>query len=176
MSGLEPAGPSQPTKQDAYETEGNRATQEPSERAAAQASRHEDSGAANQRIPTKQSSIGEAKPSSLGHGVQGAGPGEEEYDRTEEDVGRQNELDGEQMATPGEGRVAAAIEGRTRAGASGEQEDLASDLDRKKAEQAPYREAIQDQRKQDVDVGGVLGQRCGPANPVGKNDYPNTSD
>lgn len=46
---------------------------------------------------------------------------------------------------------------------------------RKKAEQAPLREAIKEQRAHDVDVGGVLGQRGGPANPVDKNNYPNTS-
>lgn len=45
---------------------------------------------------------------------------------------------------------------------------------RKKAEQAPARKAIQDERQKGVDVGGVLGQRGGPANPVDKDNYPNT--
>jgi hypothetical protein len=47
---------------------------------------------------------------------------------------------------------------------------------RKKAEQAPYREAVKEGREQNVDVGGILGQRGGPANPVDKNNYPDTSD
>ncbi len=47
---------------------------------------------------------------------------------------------------------------------------------RKKAEQAPRREAIQQEREQNVDVGGVLGQTGGPANPIGKNNYPNSGD
>ena len=61
-------------------------------------------------------------------------------------------------------------------GASGAQEGLESDLDRKKAEQEPLREQVKEDRKQDVDVAGVLGQRGGPANPVGKDGYPNTGD
>jgi len=70
-------------------------------------------------------------------------------------------LDGEQMAMPGEGRVADAVAGRGQKGngVGGEQEDLASDLDRKKAEQAPAREAMKEKRGHDFDVGGVLGQR-----------------
>lgn len=47
---------------------------------------------------------------------------------------------------------------------------------RKKAEQAPYREQVKEQRKEEVDVGGVLGQRGGPANPVDKGGYPNSGD
>lgn len=44
---------------------------------------------------------------------------------------------------------------------------------RKKAEQAPLREAVKEERQHNVDVGGVLGQTGGPANPVGKDNYPN---
>lgn len=47
---------------------------------------------------------------------------------------------------------------------------------RKKAEQAPAREAIQNERQKGVDVGGVLGQRGGPANPVDKDNYPNAGN
>lgn len=47
---------------------------------------------------------------------------------------------------------------------------------RKKAEQAPAREAMKQQREKVVDDGGALGQRGGPANLVGKDNYPNTSD
>lgn len=68
------------------------------------------------------------------------------------------------MRAPGEGEIADAVDHK--AGATGSQPDLLSDLDRKKAEQAPAREEIKEQRSQGVDVGGVLGQRGGPANPV----------
>ena len=47
-------------------------------------------------------------------------------------------------------------------------------MSRKKAEQAPAREAIEAEKQKEVDVGGVLGQRGGPANPVDKDNYPNT--
>jgi hypothetical protein len=47
-------------------------------------------------------------------------------------------------------------------------------LERKKAEQAPAREKIEAEKQREVDVGGVLGQRGGPADPVGKDNYPNT--
>ena len=88
-----------------------------------------------------------------------------------EDVGRNKELDADQMAAPGEGKIASAVERHP--GATGTQPGLESDLDRKKAEQAPAREAIKEQKKHDIDVGGILGQRGGPANPVDKNNYPN---
>lgn len=76
------------------------------------------------------------------------------------------------MAAPAESKIAAAVEEKP--GATGAQQGLESDLDRKKAEQAPAREAIDQQKKEEVDVAGVLGQRGGPANPVGKDNYPNT--
>ena len=59
-------------------------------------------------------------------------------------------------------------------GADGAQPGLETDLERKKAEQAPAREAIEAEKQKEVDVGGVLGQRGGPANPVDKDNYPNT--
>ena len=48
--------------------------------------------------------------------------------------------------------------------------------ERKKAEQAPAREAVKEERKENVDVAGVLGQRGGPANPVDKGNYPNSGN
>ena len=60
----------------------------------------------------------------------------------------------------GEGEVADAQRHKT---GFGEQMDLASDLDRKKAEQAPAREAIKDARNQGVDVAGTLSETGGPA-------------
>ena len=66
----------------------------------------------------------------------------------------------EQMRAPGEGEVAAA---QDRKHGFGEQADLASDLDRKKVEQAPAREQIKEAREAAVDVGGALSERSGPA-------------
>ena len=66
------------------------------------------------------------------------------------------------MRAPGEGEV---YEQQFNKSGFGEQQDLASDLDRKKAEQAEMRKEVKEQRDQDVDVGGVLGQRGGPAVP-----------
>lgn len=130
--------------------------------------------ASDQRIPQKQTtSIDEATPTSVARGVRGAPPGEEAAGRTDEDVGRSNELDADQMGAPGEGKIASAVDRKP--GATGGETGLESDLDRKKAEQAPAREAAKEQRSQDVDVGGVLGQRGGPANPVDKEGYPNKS-
>ncbi|KAJ9646560.1 hypothetical protein H2199_002609 [Coniosporium tulheliwenetii] len=149
MSDLSPTGPAQPTQQQAYETAGNPATSEPAEAAAAK----QGSEAAADAPKTDQ---------------------REAEGKTHEDMGRHKELDGQQMAMPGEGRVADAVEEKK--GASGKQEDFVSDLDRKKAEQAPAREAMKAQRKEEVDVGGILGQRGGPANPVDKNNYPNSGD
>ena len=45
---------------------------------------------------------------------------------------------------------------------------------RKKAEQAEAREAIKQQKSENTAVGGDLGQRGGPANPVDKDNYPNS--
>lgn len=76
------------------------------------------------------------------------------------------------MAAPGEHKVFDAV--MEKPGASGKQEGLETDLDRKKAEQALAREAVEAQKQESVDVAGVLGQRGGPANPVDKDNYPNT--
>lgn len=42
--------------------------------------------------------------------------------------------------------------------------------------QSPAREAMKQVRKENVDVGGILGQRGGPAMAVDQDSYPNTSD
>lgn len=84
------------------------------------------------------------------------------------------ELDAQQMGAPGEGKVDAAV--KNKPGASGNEPGLETELDRKKAEQASARQSIQEEKQKGVDVGGVLGQRGGPANPVDKNNYPNSGD
>jgi hypothetical protein len=80
-------------------------------------------------------------------------------------MGRSADVDAEQMEVPGEGKVAGAVKG-SKSGGGGTEPGLETDLDRKKAEQAPMREEMQEKQKKEVDVQGVLGQRGGPANPV----------
>ncbi|GAB7357264.1 hypothetical protein MBLNU459_g8237t1 [Dothideomycetes sp. NU459] len=173
MSGLDPSGPSQPNLDQAYTTPGNPASKEPAEQAQAQTNANTNTPEVDKRIPQKQTTEqSEATPTSMARGIRGAPPGEEAAGLTDEDVGRNQELDAAQMGAPGEGKVARAVHDKP--GATGAQEGLESDLDRKKAEQAPAREAAKEQRQEDVDVAGVLGQRGGPANPVGnQGNYPN---
>jgi hypothetical protein len=68
-------------------------------------------------------------------------------------------VDGEQMAVLGEGKVADAQDNKT---GFGEQQDLATDLDRKKAEQSGKREAVKAQRAGGADVAGTVGGQRGP--------------
>lgn len=172
---LDPSGPAQPPLDDVYQTSGNAASKEPYEQR--KAAQTDNSAPTDTRIPSTQGTFEDATPSSLGRGVRGAGAGEEKYGRDHEDVGRHKELDADQMAAPGEGKIADAVgvSGGGTSGRSGQQEDFVSDLDRKKAEQQPMREEIEAEREKNVDVGGILGQRGGPANPVDKNNYPNSS-
>lgn len=130
MSALDPSGPSQPTQQQAYETAGNPASKNPAESATSALNSLDSSRPVDQRIPTKQASEDQATASSLGRGIHGAPAGEESKGLTEDDVGRHQELDGQQMAAPGEGEVADAVAGRGTKGVGGEQVDLAADLDR----------------------------------------------
>lgn len=74
-------------------------------------------------------------------------------------VGPQKEdLDGEQMAAPGEGDVMNAQFNKKDAG-WGEQQSLTSDLDRKKAEQKEARDDTQADRQEGVNVDGGAGGR-----------------
>ena len=135
MSALDPSGPSQQTLNQAYTTPGNPASKNPSEDSQAQSQAIDSSQPIDKRVPPTQSSSAghDGQPSALGSGVRGAPAGEEAKGLTQEDVGRHKELDGDQMAAPGEGRVADAVAGRTggvNLGGSGEQPDLAADLDR----------------------------------------------
>ncbi|KAF0644956.1 hypothetical protein NXS19_010520 [Fusarium pseudograminearum] len=70
--------------------------------------------------------------------------------------------DAEQLATLAEGKVADAVKKTSTRDQPRKDdikiEDYASDLDRKKAEQAEAREEIKAQRKAGVDVDGSLGQ------------------
>jgi hypothetical protein len=124
---MDSSGPSQPPVNAAYKTEGNAATSNPSEQRAAHD--HSHGQPVEERLPEAPASGSrEAGAWALGRGIRGAPAGEEQFGRTEEDVGRHRELDGDQMRMPGEGAVADAVERKP--GASGSQPDLASDLDR----------------------------------------------
>ncbi|KAF2750604.1 hypothetical protein M011DRAFT_492048 [Sporormia fimetaria CBS 119925] len=168
MSALSPTAPSQPTTSEAISNPSNPATKNPSE--SASASHHTDASNRDEPIPQTQGSEQHPRHGAWaqGRGIHGAGAGEEAKGLTEEDIGRHNELDGEQMAMPGEGRVADAVVGgekRGKTGAGGAEPDLASDLDRKKAEQQEAREKIKAQRAENTVIGGV-GQQGGPASTV----------
>lgn len=73
-------------------------------------------------------------------------------------MGRSQDVNAEQMEVPGEGKVASAVKGSKPGGGAG-QPGLESDLDRKKSEQAPMREGMQESQKKEVDVQGVLKER-----------------
>jgi hypothetical protein len=164
MSNLDPKGSSQPTQRQAYETEGNPASKEPAERQNATANASANKMGHTISTRSENDTESDPTPSSLANGIHGAPAGEEAKGQTEESMGRHNELDAEQMAAPGEGKVAAAV--NRKSGASGGEQGLESDLDRKKKEQAPLREANEEKRESNVDVSGVLGQRGGPASTV----------
>jgi hypothetical protein len=170
MSALDPSGPAQPSQNDAYETRENPVGKEPAEKAQGDANRASVNagGGTEKRIPSEQSSsTDDATSTSLGWGVRGAPPGEEAKGYTQGDVGRNQDLDAQQMAAPGEGDVYEAVEGKGgKSGASGGEQGMEQDLDRKKAEQAGQREAIKGEREKKVDVGGVLGQSSAPADPT----------
>lgn len=134
MSALDPKGPSQPTQSQAYTTPGNPSSKNPAEKSQTSFNAADNSASVDQRIHTKQASDAQGLANAKfeeGKGVHGAPAGEEAKGLSKEDVGRHNELDGEQMAMPGEGRVADAVsKGGKGLGGGGEQPDLASDLDR----------------------------------------------
>jgi hypothetical protein len=71
------------------------------------------------------------------------------------------------MATLGEGRVADAQDHKTGFATEG---DFASDLDRKKAEQADLRNEVKEERRENIDIGGALGGRGGPAVVEGRDN------
>ncbi|KAI0425567.1 hypothetical protein F5Y09DRAFT_321497 [Xylaria sp. FL1042] len=152
---MEPSGVPQPPQKAAYETEGNAVTSNPSEERAAHHHGHGHPMA--ERLPGSQSlGTQDAIPSSLGRGMRGAPAGEEQFGRTHEEAGRHRELEGEQMRAPGEGQVADVV-GR-KPGAGGSQPDLASDLDRKKNEQARARDDIKERRRYgEISNGGPRG-------------------
>ncbi|KAF2768906.1 hypothetical protein EJ03DRAFT_313209 [Teratosphaeria nubilosa] len=174
---LNPTGPAQPNLDQVYETSGNAATKEPAEARIAQ---QQSGRPTDHRIPQQQtSSIADATPSSMGYGVRDSrhdkeGPLARSDQTLATAAGTASQEDADQMAAPTEGRIADA-EAR-RPGASGAQEGLESDLERKKREQAPMREEVKRREGEEFSLGGVLGQRGGPANPVEQGNYPNSDE
>lgn len=128
MSNLEPSGPAQPTLDQVYEAPGNQADKEPAQEAATSANAQAPRGQ-EQRVPSQQSSgIEDATGSSLGRGIHGAPPGEEVNGETNSQDIQARELDGQQMGASGEGAVRDVVDKKP--GATGGQDDMASDLDR----------------------------------------------
>lgn len=137
---MDPSGPAQPSWRNAYETEGNPAETNTAEQDRAQQKsdflerqqQRGDDYTAEDRKPGTQKSYGDtadATPSSLGYGKSGGSlTGEERQGKSEEDVGRHRELEGEQMRAPGEGEVADVVSRKPGAGPL--EPDFASDLDR----------------------------------------------
>ncbi|KIW07532.1 uncharacterized protein PV09_01494 [Verruconis gallopava] len=148
-SSLDPSGPAQPGLEDAYAARDNPATKEPAERAQGEVNRASTSRITDARCANDVSTAaGNSTSTSLGYGVRGAPPGEEAKGYSQEELGRGQELDADQMAAPGEGDVYNAVEGgrRGKTGTGGVQPGLESDLDRKKEEQHAQREAIKESR------------------------------
>ena len=158
-SGLDPQAPSQPNLNQVYDTQDNPASQDPVEKSNA-ASYNQDAQPIDHRRPhdVPQSHNAEPGKSALGYGE--TGPLTEK-----QGIEPSNDQDGEQMRAPGEGDIAAKQDHK---GGFGSEGDLASDLDRKKAEQAPLREEVKADREKKVDIGGALGQRGGVATVEGR--------
>ncbi|MCJ1378371.1 hypothetical protein MMC17_001469 [Xylographa soralifera] len=157
---MDPKGPAQPKIDTSYDTAGNPAEQTSHEKSIATAKASTNTGAtAGDRgpgdIPVPSTHDDGATPSSLGIGARDASG-----DKGENIGPGASNLDGEQMRAPGEGDIYHQQFGKS---GFGEQDDLAGDLDRKKAEQAGAREEVKSERKEDVDVGGALGNRVGPS-------------
>lgn len=110
----------------------------------------------------------------MARGVHGAGPGEDPSSLSDRDKGVSKDTEADALATYGEDEIADAVKSKSKSGAAGGEPGFESDLDRKKAEQAPAREKMKEEEGKKVDVAGVLGQTGGPANPVDKGGYPNS--
>ncbi|KAI1172573.1 hypothetical protein F4777DRAFT_508047 [Nemania sp. FL0916] len=137
---MNPSGAPQPPREAAYETEGNPATLNPYEERVAHS--HEHGRPIARRVSGNHSlEIQDAVPSSLAWGIHGGA----QSGQPQENAERRGELEGGKMTTPAEGRVADAVDAKP--GATGSQPDLASELDRKKSEQAEARNAIKEERR-----------------------------
>ncbi|MCJ1231232.1 hypothetical protein MMC12_007909 [Toensbergia leucococca] len=151
---MNPTAPSQPPLDTAYSQPSNPSTTTASEDATAQQTSNSaqeiDSRKPND-VPVPLSHAQGATPSSLGYGVRGSG-----QDKSDDEIppGLPDSTDAEQMAAPGEGDIAKAQDNKH---GFGEQADMASDLDRKKSEQAQLKQGGGSEGKgSGVDVGAAL--------------------
>ncbi|KXL47193.1 hypothetical protein M433DRAFT_478568 [Acidomyces richmondensis BFW] len=157
----------QPQSNEAYETNQNPASKVPAEEQNARQHNTNASRIVEQRTPSQQpTSIDEATPTSMARGIRGTTEDEKSTDPNREDGCQGQELEPEQMAAPGEGKVQKAVSQHP--GASGKEPGLETDLARKKAEQAPLREVPQEKSGSDVDVNGILAQRSATGKPSDK--------
>ncbi|KAL8699974.1 MAG: hypothetical protein Q9201_005698 [Fulgogasparrea decipioides] len=131
---MDPSGPSQPPLNTAYNQPSNPASQtdyEKQKSSSTSASIQRSHPTVDQRergdVPVPSNHDEAAKPSSLGYGYR-----DNSGDAGESKGPPVSDLTGEQMRAPGEGDVASAQDSKH---GFGEQPDLASDLERKKAEQ-----------------------------------------
>ncbi|KAK8181667.1 uncharacterized protein BKA78DRAFT_49303 [Phyllosticta capitalensis] len=125
---------------------------------------------AHRTAPSASSGGDDGVPSALGRGVHGTSADADVEERKPGQQKQRDDVDAdEQMAPPGEGAVADAVMaggqggGKTGAQGAGGGLSMESDLERKKAEQAPLREAVKEERARGVDVDGALGQTGGHA-------------
>ncbi|KAJ4385773.1 hypothetical protein N0V93_010204 [Gnomoniopsis smithogilvyi] len=155
----------QPSNVEPYLQPGNPATRNPleqevTEKLHGQGSRSTPGTTASAEQSQSQDGI----PTSRGHGVHGSGPVDDQEAQATHVGDSQGRLENdsvnaEQMATLGEGKVADAVDrksGTQQVPGSGpaEEQDFASDLDRKKAEQAEARDAIKAAKRDGVDADG----------------------
>ncbi|MCJ1362127.1 hypothetical protein MMC16_001229 [Acarospora aff. strigata] len=166
---MDPTGPAQPNLDAVYQTSSNPTTKTPAEQHTSE-TRTPNTSITETRQPgdipiprTQTSSSDSGTPSALGRGSTNDLPDKGE------DAGRPaDELEGEQMSMLAEGRVYDAQLQKGKVGGFGEEKSLTSDLERKKEEQRGMREEVMAQRKEEVDVGGALGQRGGVATVEGR--------
>ncbi|KAF2675128.1 hypothetical protein BT63DRAFT_436095 [Microthyrium microscopicum] len=156
----------QPSANDAYQAQDNPVSKEPAEQR--KASQHHDTGrVVEERTEGDSASKNGGQNTSLARGIHGAPAGEETHGATKEGTeDRNRDVDAEQIAPFAEGDVYKAVTKDKKPGTGGVEPDLASDLDRKKAEQQSAREEMKDARKEGTDVGGDHGQTGGPASAV----------
>lgn len=151
---MDPTGPSQPSLNTVYDHPSNPAQSAPEHASSKStaASQQRSDPTQETRHPSSGKPHSQAMPSSLGYGAQ-----DDSGDAGEARGDAVSNTEGEQMRAAGDGDIARAQDGKH---GFGEQGDLASDMDRKKDQQAEIKEARRGGDggdRSDVDVGSVLG-------------------
>ena len=132
MSSLDPSGPAQPSKDEAYNTAGNPVTTNPAEDSTAAKHGAHGSKPIDSRGPSSGSTEKHATPTSVAQGVRSSGPADEREARAtghgDASGQPQNEnVDAEQLATLAEGEVADAVQRKSGTQRHGDQEPLFDD-------------------------------------------------